>query len=172
MTTAAVSFSDFLESRYAHLLARCREAGVPFYDDAGVAERLQRVLLASDFAYDCFSRDPALLAPEALMLMSDPRPADARIWQLDPGERDEARQMALLRRFRKREALRLIWRDVNGFDEVIDTLDGSTALAETCIEAALRYAEANLSPRHGRPRDAQGRAQRLVVLGLGKLGGG
>lgn len=171
-TTAAVSFADFLERRYAHLLARCREAGVPFYDDAGVAERLQRVLLASDFAYDCFSRDPALLAPEALMLMSDPRPADARIWQLDPGERDEARQMALLRRFRKREALRLIWRDVNGFDEVGDTLDGSTALAETCIEAALRYAEITVSQRHGRPRDAQGRAQRLVVLGLGKLGGG
>ncbi|MCQ4167302.1 bifunctional [glutamate--ammonia ligase]-adenylyl-L-tyrosine phosphorylase/[glutamate--ammonia-ligase] adenylyltransferase [Tahibacter harae] len=170
--TAAASFADFLESRYAHLLARCREAHVPFYDDAGVAEQLQRVLLASDFAYDCFSRDPALLAPEALMLMSDPRPADARVWQLDPGERDEARQMMLLRRFRKREALRLIWRDVNGLDEVADTLAGSTALAETCIESALRYAEAHLGARHGLPRDSQGRAQRLVVLGLGKLGGG
>ena len=170
--TSAASFADFLESRYAHLLARCREAHVPFYDDAGVAEQLQRVLLASDFAYDCFSRDPALLAPQALMLMSDPRPADARVWQLDPGERDEARQMMLLRRFRKREALRLIWRDVNGLDEVADTLAGSTALAETCIESALRYAEANLGARHGLPRDSQGRAQRLVVLGLGKLGGG
>ncbi|GMV32053.1 MAG: glutamate-ammonia-ligase adenylyltransferase [Rhodanobacteraceae bacterium] len=172
MTSATVSFADFLETRYAHLLARCREVGVPFYDDAGVAEQLQRVLLASDFAYDCFSRDPALLAPDALMLMSDPRPADARVWQIDPGERDEARQMALLRRFRKREALRLIWRDVNGLDDVADTLDGSTALAETCIEAALRYAEHLLGARHGVPRDAQGRAQRLVVLGLGKLGGG
>lgn len=172
MTRAAHSFADFLETRYAHLLARCREAGVPFYDDAGVAEQLQRVLLASDFAYDCFSRDPGLLAPDALMLMSDPRPADARVWQIDPGERDEPRQMALLRRFRKREALRLIWRDVNGLDEVSDTLDGSTALAETCIESALRYAEQTLAARHGLPRDAQGRALRLVVLGLGKLGGG
>lgn len=172
MPTAAPSFAAFLESRYAHLLARCREAGVPFYDDAGVAEQLQRVLLASDFAYDCFSRDPGLLAPDALMLMSDPRPADARVWQVDAGERDEARQMALLRRFRKREALRLIWRDVNGLDEVADTLAGSTALAESCIEAALRYAEAHLGARHGLPRDAKGRPQRLVVLGLGKLGGG
>lgn len=172
MTSAATSFADFLENRYAHLLARCREAAVPFYDDAGVAEQLQRVLLASDFAYDCFSRDPALLAPDALMLMSDPRPADARVWQIDPAERAEARQMTLLRRFRKREALRLIWRDVNGLDSVTDTLDGSTALAETCLESALRYAEANLGARHGLPRDAKGQAQRLVVLGLGKLGGG
>jgi glutamate-ammonia-ligase adenylyltransferase len=164
--------ADFLESRYAHLLARCREAGVPFYDDAGVAEQLQRVLLASDFAFDCFSRAPALLAPDALMLMSDPRQADARAHQLDAGERDEARQLALLRKFRKREALRLIWRDVNGLDEVADTLAGSTALAETCLEAALRYAEVALAARHGVPRDAAGRAQRLVVLGLGKLGGG
>jgi [glutamine synthetase] adenylyltransferase / [glutamine synthetase]-adenylyl-L-tyrosine phosphorylase len=171
-TPAAHSFAGFLESRYAHLLASCREAGVPFYDDAGVAEQLQRVLLASDFAYDCFSRDPALLAPDALMLMSDPRPADARAWQVDAGERDEARQMALLRRFRKREALRLIWRDVNGLDEVADTLAGSTALAESCLESALRYAEAHLQVRHGRPRDATGKPLRLVVLGLGKLGGG
>ncbi|MDC8013312.1 bifunctional [glutamate--ammonia ligase]-adenylyl-L-tyrosine phosphorylase/[glutamate--ammonia-ligase] adenylyltransferase [Tahibacter soli] len=164
--------ADFLESRYARLLARCREAGVPFYDDAGVAEQLQRVLLASDFAFDCFSRAPALLAPDALMLMSDPRQADARAHQLDAGERDEARQLALLRKFRKREALRLIWRDVNGLDEVADTLAGSTALAETCLEAALRYAESPLAARHGVPRDAAGRPQRLVVLGLGKLGGG
>ena len=172
MTAPAHSFADFLESRYAHLLARCREAGVPFYDDAGVAEQLQRVLLASDFAYDCFSRAPALLAPDALMLMSDPRPADARAWQVDAAERDEARQMSLLRRFRKREALRLIWRDVNGLDEVADTLAGSTALAESCIESALRYAETHLGARHGLPRDAKGKPQRLVVLGLGKLGGG
>ncbi|UXI67852.1 bifunctional [glutamate--ammonia ligase]-adenylyl-L-tyrosine phosphorylase/[glutamate--ammonia-ligase] adenylyltransferase [Tahibacter amnicola] len=172
MPTTVAPFAGLTESRYSHLLARCRECGVPFYDDAGVAEQLQRVLLASDFAYDCFSRDPALMAPDALMLMSDPRPADARVYQLDATERDEARQMSALRRFRKREALRLIWRDVNGLDEVADTLAGSSTLAETCIELALRYAEAHLGARHGSPRDSAGKAQRLVVLGLGKLGGG
>jgi len=154
------------------LLERCRAAGVPFYDDAGVAEHVRRVLRVSDFAFDSYSRNPNLLAPTALALMSDPRPADARSHELDAGERDEAAQMASLRRFRRREALRLIWRDVNGLDEVEDTLGGASSLAETCLEAALRYAEMGLSARHGVPRDSQGRAQRLVVLGLGKLGGG
>ncbi|MEO8670652.1 MAG: bifunctional [glutamate--ammonia ligase]-adenylyl-L-tyrosine phosphorylase/[glutamate--ammonia-ligase] adenylyltransferase [Tahibacter sp.] len=172
MPNPAPPFAEFVESRYVRLLARCREAGVPFYDDVGVAEQLQRVLLASDFAFDCFQRDPSLLAPTALILMSDPRPADARAHLLDPDERNESTQFSQLRRFRKREALRLIWRDVNGLDDVADTLAGSTALAETCLDAALRSAEAMLQARYGMPRNAQGVVQRLVVLGLGKLGGG
>ena len=143
MPTASHSFAGFLESRYAHLLARCREAGVPFYDDAGVAEQLQRVLLASDFAYDCFSRDPGLLAPDALMLMSDPRPADARVWQVDAGERDEARQMALLRRFRPEilivypnnlAAFAAIW-ESEGFD--LKSLRHIKTIGET-VHADLR----------------------------------
>jgi glutamate-ammonia-ligase adenylyltransferase len=48
------------------------------YDDAGVAEHLQRVLQASDFAFESFRREPALLGPELVGLMSDPLPADAR----------------------------------------------------------------------------------------------
>src|SRR5258706_9424859 len=43
-------YTTLFRSRYAHLIARCREANVALYDDAGVAEHLQRVLLASDFA--------------------------------------------------------------------------------------------------------------------------
>ena len=173
MTAALPSaLRDLVESRFGQLLERCRAAGVPFYDDAGVSGHVRRVLAISDFAFDSFHRDPQLLAPQALALMSDPRPADARAHELDAGERVEAEQLAQLRRFRRREALRLIWRDVNGLDEVEDTLAGASALAETCLEAALRWAEAALTARHGVPRDAQGRAQRLVVLGLGKLGGG
>jgi len=157
--------------RYAQLIACCRDANVALYDDAGVAEHLQRVLLASDFAYDSFRREPALLGPELVALMGDPRPADARRppW---PETLDEATAMRVLRQFRRREALRLIWRDVNGLDTVEQTLAGSSAIAEVCLELALAHAESTLTARHGTPRDAAGNPQRLVVLGFGKLGGG
>lgn len=171
VTASDVALRRLVEDRYGQLLAHCRAAGVPFYDDAGVADHLRRVLLASDYAWEAYSRDPCLLAPAALALMSDPRPADARAHELDPDERDEIAQLALLRQFRRREALRLIWRDINGFDDLPATLAGSSMLAETAIEAALRYAEHTLAARYGLPRDASGVAQRLVVLGLGKLGG-
>src|SRR5215467_11257018 len=123
MVQVPPSLVEFCATRYAHLIARCREAGVALYDDAGVAEHLQRVLLASDFAYESFRREPALLGPDIVALMGDPRPADARVpaW---PDGLDEAAAMQALRQYRRRESLRLIWRDVNRLDSVEQTLAG------------------------------------------------
>ena len=81
--------ATFLNERLSRIEAACREASVPFYDDAGVDDHLQRVLLASDFAYACCLRDPGLLGPDFLQLMSDPRHADARAGVLGD-VRDEA----------------------------------------------------------------------------------
>ncbi len=161
----------FLDERLSRLEAACRGAGVPFHDDAGVDDHLRRVLLASDFAWRAFLRDPHLLGPELLQLMSDPRHADARAGHLaDARGNDELR--AALRHFRLREALRLIWRDVNGADTVETTLAGASVLAEACLSAALRGAEREVAARHGVVLDASGAVQRLVVFALGKLGGG
>ena len=161
----------FLNERLSRIEAACREASVPFHDDAGVDDHLLSVLLASDFAYHSFLREPQLLGPDFLQLMSDPRHADARAGVFVEAS-DTVEMRRLLRRFRLREALRLIWRDVTGADSVETTLAGASVLAETCLEAALRSAEALVAERHGVVRDARGRAQRMVVLGLGKLGGG
>ena len=161
----------FLNERLSRIEAACREASVPFHDDAGVDDHLSCVLLASDFAYHSLLREPALLGADFLQLMSDPRHADARAGML-ADVRDTGELRRLLRRFRLREALRLIWRDVTGTDTVETTLAGASVLAETCLEAALRGAEAQVAQRHGVVRDARGREQRMVVLGLGKLGGG
>lgn len=161
----------FLNERLARLEAACREAGVPFHDDAGVDDHLQRVLLASDFANESFLADPQLLGADFLQLMTDPRHADARAGVLAEAA-DAVELRRALRRFRLREALRLIWRDVNGADAVGTTLAGASVLAESCLEAALRGAEREVAARHGVLRDADGRVQRLVVLALGKLGGG
>jgi len=132
---------------------------------------VQRVLCASDFAGDSLQREPQLLGGDAIGLMSDPRPADARPLRLAPAD-GEAAAMSALRHYRRREALRLIWRDVCGLDTVEDTLSGSTALAEACLAAALQFAEADFELRYGNAVNAAGARQRLVVVGLGKLGGG
>ena len=161
----------FLNERLSRIEAACREASVPFHDDAGVDDHLSCVLLASDFAYHSLLREPSLLGADFLQLMSDPRHADARAGML--AEASDATELRrLLRRFRLREALRLIWRDVTGTDTVETTLAGASVLAETCLEAALRGAEAQVAQRHGVVCDARGRAQRMVVFALGKLGGG
>ena len=60
----------------------------------------------------------------------------------------------------------------SAIDDVDATLAGSTALAETCLQSALDALEAEFAQRFGMVRAADGTAQRLVVFGLGKLGGG
>lgn len=169
-TSESNPFSADISTLYAQVLAHCFASGVAVHDDAGVADHVQRVLLASDFAADSFSRDPTLLGATGLALMVNSHSADTRTLLLDGS--DEAGAMRALRVYRRREAVRLIWRDVNALDTLEQTLAGATALAETCIQAALMWAEAALALRFGTPRNDVGAAQRLVVIGMGKLGGG
>jgi [glutamine synthetase] adenylyltransferase / [glutamine synthetase]-adenylyl-L-tyrosine phosphorylase len=74
--------------------------------------------------------------------------------------------------FRRLSSVALILRDLSGIDSVADTLRGASRIAETCIDAALRYVEVQLQSRFGLPRSGSGDVQRLVVIAMGKLGGG
>ena len=159
-----------IDDRYAELAARCRAAGVPLHDDAGVAERIRRTLAASDFAFDAWRAQPALLSPAGLERLRSNADAAARIDALKLPE-DEAQTLAALRRFRHAEALRLVFRDVNGLDELPETLSATSVLYEVLLDVALDWSERALAARYGQPRSRAGERQRLVVVGFGKLGG-
>ena len=84
----------------------------------------------------------------------------------------EAVALAAFRRFRHRHMLRILWRELDGSATLDDTLGDLTRLAEASVTVATALAEATERRRSGTPRDADGREQRLIVLGMGKLGGG
>ncbi|GGY34884.1 glutamate-ammonia-ligase adenylyltransferase [Rhodanobacter panaciterrae] len=159
-----------IDDRYGDLAARCRAAGVPLHDDAGVAERIRRTLLASDFAFDVWCRQPQLLAPQGLERLRSGSDASARIDALKLPD-DEAACMVALRRFRHAEALRLVFRDVNGLDELPETLSATSVLYEALLDVALGWSEHALATRYGHSRNHDGVRQRLLVIGFGKLGG-
>ncbi len=85
---------------------------------------------------------------------------------------DDAALFRALRLFRRRESVRLAWRDLAGYAGIDEVLAEQTAVAEACVRVALERVEATLQARHGVPRDSDGAAQHLLVLGMGKLGGG
>jgi len=85
---------------------------------------------------------------------------------------DEQTLMVVLRRFRRWEMVRIAWRDLVGLAPLAETLAALSGLADTVLEAALEKIYAWHCQRFGVPQDAQGNAQQLVVLGMGKLGGG
>ncbi|MES1925755.1 bifunctional [glutamate--ammonia ligase]-adenylyl-L-tyrosine phosphorylase/[glutamate--ammonia-ligase] adenylyltransferase [Salinisphaera sp. T31B1] len=79
---------------------------------------------------------------------------------------------AALRRYRDEHMALIAWRDLAGLDRLEDTLGALSELADQCIQAALDYAHAGVAERYGTLLDDDGRALSLIVIGMGKLGGG
>lgn len=76
-----------------------------------------------------------------------------------------------LRYCRRREMVRIAWRDLAGLADLDETLTDLSLLAEACIDETLALIEAWQRSQLGTPTGADsGEAQRLVVLGMGKLG--
>ena len=76
-----------------------------------------------------------------------------------------------LRQFRNCEMMRLIWRDLNELAPVDEILVDLSTLADICLQAAVNAHTSVLEEKHGIPRNTEGQAQKLVIIGLGKLGG-
>ncbi|HET8551373.1 MAG TPA: bifunctional [glutamate--ammonia ligase]-adenylyl-L-tyrosine phosphorylase/[glutamate--ammonia-ligase] adenylyltransferase [Gammaproteobacteria bacterium] len=131
-----------------------------------------RVFAASDFVADSLIRTPTLfdaLPLERLARPSQPGDIAAQVeGALDVA--DEAQLHGALRRVRRREMVRIAWRDLAGDATLDETLGDLSDLADACIDAALRRLSAWHAERFGAVRDADGRPQSLVVLGFGKLG--
>ncbi|MNQ49355.1 Glutamate-ammonia-ligase adenylyltransferase [compost metagenome] len=138
-------------------------------------EVLRRVAAASDFVVEQARRDPQmLLGLAACGELERPLQAGELRGQLAEALRDCADEDELgrrLRRFRNRQQLRIIWRDISRQADLIETCRDLSDLADACIDLAYHW----LYPRHcaqfGTPIGRRsGQAQHMVVLGMGKLG--
>ncbi|MEO5962423.1 MAG: bifunctional [glutamate--ammonia ligase]-adenylyl-L-tyrosine phosphorylase/[glutamate--ammonia-ligase] adenylyltransferase [Thermomonas sp.] len=156
---------DALESLVERRLAALPADAAWRADDAFMA-KLRELALASDFALATLASQPTLIA----RLQADDGTASIEPPGLTPDNRAEWPR--LLRRYRYAESTRLVWRDVIAGDPVGTILAGSTQLAEACLRIGLEALEADFAQRSGVVRAADGSVQRLIVFGLGKLGGG
>jgi glutamate-ammonia-ligase adenylyltransferase len=160
-------------------LTRMRESGVlPVFEGASPALRdaLPRVLIASDYVCSSLARDPTL-APWLINEAAAERALVAgelaqRMKSALAGVPDLDGFMAGLRRLRTREMVRIAWRDLAGWASLSETLADTSAFADAAIEAATEYATQDLVRTYGEPRNLAGVGQPLMVLGMGKLGGG
>ncbi|MDD2883620.1 MAG: bifunctional [glutamate--ammonia ligase]-adenylyl-L-tyrosine phosphorylase/[glutamate--ammonia-ligase] adenylyltransferase [Dechloromonas sp.] len=82
---------------------------------------------------------------------------------------DDARRA--LRRLRQKTMARLILRDLGGLAPLSEIVESMTLLADVTTNFALDYHHRQLVTSYGEPLDSQGRAQRLLIIGMGKLGG-
>ncbi len=76
-----------------------------------------------------------------------------------------------LRRMKQRAYVRICTRDLACDASLAEVTEAMTLIAEVAVETATRVSHAALAARYGEPRNAAGVAQRLIVIGMGKLGG-
>jgi len=76
-----------------------------------------------------------------------------------------------LRRLRQRVMATLIVRDIGGQAPLAEVVETMTQMADITTNFALDFLHRQLAAQFGEPLDSQGRAQRLLVVGMGKLGG-
>ncbi|MHB1429223.1 MAG: bifunctional [glutamate--ammonia ligase]-adenylyl-L-tyrosine phosphorylase/[glutamate--ammonia-ligase] adenylyltransferase [Rhodocyclaceae bacterium] len=76
-----------------------------------------------------------------------------------------------LRRLKQRAMARIASRDLAGRADLAEVVESMTLVADAAVAAALEVTETALVARYGLPRNAAGERQRLIVIGMGKLGG-
>jgi glutamate-ammonia-ligase adenylyltransferase len=84
---------------------------------------------------------------------------------------DEARLRATLRQLRTWTLCHLIVRDLGGLADLAEVTETMTVLAEVTTQHAHDTLRTALVARYGEPRSAEGEAQELIIIGMGKLGG-
>ncbi|WP_371929850.1 bifunctional [glutamate--ammonia ligase]-adenylyl-L-tyrosine phosphorylase/[glutamate--ammonia-ligase] adenylyltransferase [Uliginosibacterium sp. 31-16] len=85
---------------------------------------------------------------------------------------DETTLAPRLRQLKTWVAAHTMVRDLAGLAPLAEVTGAMTLIAEVAVATAQRVLTAHLASRHGLPRNAAGEVQELIVIGMGKLGGG
>lgn len=84
---------------------------------------------------------------------------------------DDEAVRSTLRRLRQRAMAHIELRDLCGLAPLAEVVESMTLLADVTTNFALDHYHRQLVDLYGEPLDKQGRPQRLMVVGMGKLGG-
>lgn len=137
---------------------------------------LHTVLGLSDFIADALQKSPDLLAK----LYATDALSQANRWPDYPAQlqaslatvSDEEDLKRVLRQFRRTSMVAIAWRELLGLSEVEESFIHLTKLADCLICAARDWLYQRQCQELGTPMDSNGQPQPLLILGMGKLGGG
>ena len=133
------------------------------------------------FSYSRFLSEAVLRNPERLLQVANSS-SFYRVLTADEYERSladslggdhlEVPSAVDLARFRRRQLLRIVLRDVLGVAALSDVTEELSNLADAILDLTYRRIRAAFVARYGEPRLPDGRPCGFSVISLGKLGGG
>ena len=147
--------------------------GSLFERDAEALPQLLQIFATSQYLSDVLVSDPE--SYDLLRLTGgQPSARDDLVQEVTSevmASSEPAAVIAALRRFKRRETLRIAYGDIIA-QQRLDTVTRQISyLADALVEAALRAAWSRLAENFGAPRYGDGEAAQLVVMAMGKLGG-
>lgn len=137
-------------------------------------EQLAYVAGLSKFVTDVVKTDDTLLQTLPSMLRDSSRHQDyrQRLSALLSECSDEMQGHRVLRQFRNREMVYIAWRDFTASWTLEESLEHLSQLAEAMIFETYQWQYKACCELWGTPTNAQGEAQPMLIIGMGKLGGG
>ncbi|EDL51868.1 bifunctional glutamine-synthetase adenylyltransferase/deadenyltransferase [Vibrio mediterranei AK1] len=137
-------------------------------------QQLKYVMAMSCFVEESLLKDEGLFADLPDMLSQQSRAEDYRVrlaTQLEScGSETEGHRV--LRRFRNREMTYIAWRDFTSDWSLEQSLHHLSMLAEAMIFETYQWQYKACCLEWGTPCNAEGEAQPMLIIGMGKLGGG
>ncbi len=113
---------------------------------------------------------PALAAEVESMMQRPVSEQELSGW-LDTQPLTEDNLKPVLRKLKQRAYARIAARDLTGLAPLAEVTECMTLIAELAVRKAVGILGPGLINRYGTPRGADGSAQELIVIGMGKLGG-
>ncbi|MBE3669624.1 bifunctional glutamine synthetase adenylyltransferase/deadenyltransferase [Vibrio navarrensis] len=151
-----------------------QQAGYLEHWSAEFTEHYRYVAGLSPFIVEALQRDSVLAKQLPTMLADESRQESyrAQLAALLAECRDEATGQRVLRQFRNREMVYIAWKDFSQSWSLQASLSHLSQLAEAMIFETYQWQYALCCQEWGTPTNAAGEAQPMLIIGMGKLGGG
>jgi glutamate-ammonia-ligase adenylyltransferase len=135
-----------------------------------LAPRWQPALEHSRYLAALLQARPSLV-PELEATWERPLAEDMLLAALNPPPADDEGLKRALRQLRQRAMAHITLRDLTGRAPLSEVVESMSMLADFTTNYALDHHHRQLAAQFGEPLDGRGKPQRLLVIGMGKLGG-
>ena len=144
-------------------------------DSSTFFEVVDFVCYISPFVNEQIHKDSSLIsllvADRSLFTLRDQKRYIDDIHLILSSDHNQDKLYKYLRIYRNKEIVRIAWRDISGWSNINQTMYELSILAESFISEVSEYYHNLLSKVKGIPLNSSGYEQRLIILGMGKLGG-
>jgi glutamate-ammonia-ligase adenylyltransferase len=165
---------DESQDRWGAFQQAAEAAGIPPVTDFDIIKSSKYVFAFSDFVAASCRRDPAVLKDLIdsgnLLKKRQSNAYESKLKALLADAADEDSLMRRLRCYRRREMVRIAWRDLAGWADLAETMTDLSSFADACIHGTLNVLHQWQCEISGIPRAADGSEQHLVVFGAGQAG--